>query len=291
MSDTDPTGELRHSQVSVGDSSLHVVEAGDTGAPPVLLVHGWPQTSYSWRNVMKAGGQEAHLLAVDLPGIGKSTGEATDGSKNAIATTLHRLVETLQLHDLTLVGHDAGAIVVYAYLRAFDLHRAVLMDAPVPGVDPWDELMRNPQVWHFAFHATPGLPEALVQGRQRQYFDFFFDNFARTPAAITQDARAAYADAYDSAAALTAGFNWYRTFGADAAANRESATGRPVDTPVLNLRADQPGADPAPFLHGLRNTGLTTVEQHVIPGAGHFLQEEAPEQIWSLIADFASLRN
>ena len=288
--DPDLPAGFRHSQIPVGGSSLHVVEAGDPAGPPVLLVHGWPQTWYSWRQVMTVGAGDAHLIALDLPGIGESSGEATNGSNQHLADTVHQLVDTMGLENLTLVGHDAGALVVYAYLRTYALHRAVLMDAPIPGVDPWDELMRNPQVWHFAFHAIPGLPERLVQHRQRDYFGFFFDNFSRNPAAITDDARTAYANAYASEEALTAGFSWYRTLAADASTNRGVDNQRAVATPVLNLRADQPGAAPAPFLDGLRRAGLRNVEQAVVTGAGHFLQEEAPDQVWQLIADFADLR-
>ena len=289
--DPDLPAGFRHRQITVGGSSLHVVEAGDPAAPPVLLVHGWPQTSYSWRHVMTAGASDAHLIALDLPGIGDSRGDPTDGSKQQLAATIHQLVDTMGLENLTLVGHDAGALVVYAYLRSYALHGAVLMDAPIPGVDPWDELMRNPQVWHFALHALPSLPERLVRGRQRDYFGFFFDNFSRDPAAVTDDARTAYANAYASDEALTAGFNWYRTLAADASTNREADNQQAVATPVLNLRADQPGADPAPFLDGLHRTGLSNVEQTVVTGAGHFLQEEAPDQVWQLIADFAGIRD
>ena len=88
---------------------------------------------------------------------------------------------------------------------------------------------------------------------------------------------------------MTAGFTWYRTLPGEASTNRETDRQRAVDTPVLNLRADQPGADPAPFLDGLRRAGLSNVEQNVVSGAGHFLQEEAPGQVWQLIADFAGL--
>ena len=108
------------------------METGYPAGPPVLLVHGWPQTWYSWRHVMKAAGHDARVLAIDLPGIGEPGGAATDGSKQQVAATIHRVVETLGLDNLTLVGHDAGALVVYAYLRSFDLHSAVLMDGPRP---------------------------------------------------------------------------------------------------------------------------------------------------------------
>ena len=112
MPHDDSPSPLRHRQVGVGASSLHVVEAGDPATPPVLLVHGWPQSSYAWRHVMAAGAQGAYLLAVDLPGTGGSTGEATDGSKQQIAALLHQLVEQLGPEDLTLVGHDSRPAVL-----------------------------------------------------------------------------------------------------------------------------------------------------------------------------------
>jgi len=177
----------------------------------------------------------------------------------------------------------------YPYLRSYPLRAAVLMDVPVPGVDPWDELMRNPHVWHFAFHATPGLPEQLIQGRQREYFDFFYNAFSRNPALITDEARSAYVDAYTSGEALTAGFSWYRTIPADAIANRQSSRETPTDTPVLLLLAEASGAMIETYADGYRHAGLAALEHAVISGVGHFIQEEAPNELWQQILNFARL--
>lgn len=267
---------------------MHLVEAGDPDGAPVLFLHGWPQDWHAWRQVMAAAPRGVRALAIDLPGTGGSTGDATDGSKAQIAALVHQLAGSLGLSDLTLAGHDAGAMVVYAYLRSFGLRRAVMMDAPAPGVDPWAQLAANPRLWHFAFHTVPGLPERLVQGRQRDYFDFFFNAFARTPAAITEEARAAYARAYASDAALSAGFSWYRTFPLDEAANQAAAQKGPARTPLLYLGADGPGGGSPAVLECFRAAGLTSVEQAAVPGAGHFLPEEAPGQVWQLISGFMS---
>jgi pimeloyl-ACP methyl ester carboxylesterase len=285
----DTATEFRHQQVQLDDSSLHVVEAGDLAAPPVLLLHGWPQSWRTWRDVMTIGSTTARMIAIDLPGVGGSTGDATDGSKRAIAEVVHGLIEAMQLEDLTLIGQDAGGVVAYSYLRTYDdIARVVIVNAAIPGIDPWDELLANPFVWHIAFHGTPQLPEQLVQGRQREYFDYFYDLLAPDPATITDEARAEYAEAYGTAEALTAGFNWYRAFGADARANRRSAD-HPPRTPLLFLHGEHEFGDLESYVAGLRSANVHDVTGAVIPGAGHFAQEDAPEQLWAAIATFAGL--
>lgn len=284
-----PADGFRHRQVAVGGSSLHVVEAGDPEAAPFLFLHGWPQSWRTWGPVMSLASRHARAVAIDLPGVGESTGDPTDGSKRQLAETVHQLAVELGLRDLTLVGHDAGGMVAYAYLREFrDLRRAVIMDTSIPGIDPWEEVLRNPYLWHFAMHAIPELPERLVQGHQREYFDYFFDVLSPDPARIPDRERSAAAEAYAGDAALAAGFGWYRAFPRDAADNRRASGGVEVTTPVLYLRGEREMGRIDDYLVGLRASGLVNVEPALVPGAGHFTQVEAPEETWHLIAAFAS---
>ena len=277
--------EFRSRQVSVDGSSLHVVEAGDPGAPPVLFVHGWPESWQAWQPVMTLAAPQARAIAIDLPGVGASTAVPTGGSKRKLADVIHRLAETLELDDLTLVGHDAGGMVAYAYLRAFpDLRRAVIMDVVIPGLDPWEQVLRNPYVWHFGMHAVPGLAEMLVQGHQREYFDYFYTAISANPDGITADLRAAHAAAYAGDEALTAGFEWYRAFAHDAEDNR--AGDPPTSTPLLYLRGDKEGGDIEVYLKSFVDAGVRRVESGIIPGSGHFAPEEAPEAVWREIASF-----
>jgi pimeloyl-ACP methyl ester carboxylesterase len=286
--DTDP--DFRHSQVAAGAHSLHVVEAGDPAAEPFLFLHGWPESWRSWASVLRLASGRVRAIAVDLPGIGGSAGSATDGSKTEIADAIHDLVVAMGLERPTLVGQDAGGMVVYPYLRRHrDLARAVIMSVVVPGVDPWDKVLSNPYIWHFAFHASPDLPEMLVEGRQRPYFDHFFDLMAKDPSRITDEVRQAHAEAYPTGTALTAGFDWYRMFRRDAEDNRRAAAeGPPVETPLLYARGEhETGVEE--YLDGLRRAGIVNVRGGVIAGAAHFGQEEAPEATWRLIAEFAGL--
>jgi pimeloyl-ACP methyl ester carboxylesterase len=281
----------RRRPVALRGARLQVVEAGDPQAPPFLFLHGWPEASPAWAQVMSHAAGQAHALAIDLPGVGASADVATDGSKSALAEVVHELIGTLGLADVTLVGHDIGGMVAYRYLRDYrDISRAVIMNVPVPGVEPWAEFVRLPALFHFALHAIPELPEALVQGRQEEYFDYFYSALSADSSRITPEARRSYAAAYATDDQLTAGFDWYRAFPRDVEDNRQAALGPPVATPVLYLRGERErGGDLAAFANGLRSAGLARVEAALIAGSGHFAPEEAPREVWRKIAAFAGL--
>jgi pimeloyl-ACP methyl ester carboxylesterase len=234
---------------------------------------------------MQLASRRIRAVALDLPGVGESTGEAIDGSKRHLARAVRHVIEELALEDVTLVGQDIGGMIAYAYLRQYDdLACGVIMDVVIPGLDPWEEVLRNPYIWHFALHAVPELPERLVQGRQADYFEFFYNAISADPSKITAEARAAYVQAYSSDEALTAGFNWYRAFAEDARHNkqlREQNTTR-----LLYLRGEHESGGIDAYVTGLRDAGLTHVEYATVTAAGHFTQEEAPHQTWELIADF-----
>jgi pimeloyl-ACP methyl ester carboxylesterase len=280
--------DLQHGEVAVGDAVIHTVAAGPMGAPALLLLHGWPESWVTWRELIPLAAQDHRVVAIDLPGIGRSSRGAAAASKAAIARTVHGLAATLNLTDLTLVGHDIGGMVTYAYLRMFpDLARAVIMDVPVPGVDPWEDFIRAPFLWHFALHAVPGLPEQLVTGREEPYFGYFYDLLAATPGAPSSAARREQAAAYAAPSALTAGFDWYRAFGEDVKDNQAAAAGPPTGTPLLYLRGSAERGGPiSTYIDGFRRAGLTGVRPAVIDGAGHFPHEEATAATWQAISDF-----
>ncbi len=286
-----PEDGFRHQQVTVGDADLHVVEAGDPGAPPFVFLHGWPESSRTWAQIMTLAAGSVRAIAIDLPGVGESAGAATDGSKRQIAGVVDQFLSVLGLTGVTLVGHDIGGMVTYAYLRAYQgIDRAVIMDVPLPGVAPWEEFVRSPFLFHFALHAVPDLPERLVQGRQEDYFGYFYDALSADPSKITADARRAQEAAYASDSALTASFNWYRAFPRDVEDSQRASAGPPVSTPLLYLRGERErGGDIGPYVQGLRDAGVTNVQSALVPGAGHFTQEEAPAETWRLIARFGGL--
>ncbi|GAA0740977.1 alpha/beta hydrolase [Dactylosporangium roseum] len=280
----------RHTRLAIADLSLHVVEAGDPLGRPYLFLHGWPESWRTWERVMDVADAGARMIAIDLPGIGESAGAVAGGSKLELAQVVHGLVRSLGLADLTLVGHDAGGMVAYSYLRRYgDVDRVVIMNTAIPGVEPWGDVLKNPYIWHFGLHAVPALPEMLVQGRQAEYFDYFYDVLSVDPARISPASRAAHAAAYRSDAALTAGFDLYRAFAQDARDNAAFAEAAPVDTPLLYLRGDGEGGDIATYARGFRDAGVRDVTTALLTDAGHFAQEEVPDQVWNLIQGFDAM--
>src|SRR5580704_5436902 len=278
---------IRTTRVPVGASSLHLVEAGDPDAPPFLFLHGWPESSRAWQPLMTVAAGRIRAIAVDLPGIGESAGVKTDGTKAQIAEVVHQVIEALELRDLTLVGHDVGGMVVHSYLRRYrNLTRAVIMNVVIPGLGPWEEVLRNPYIWHFAFHSVRDLPERLVAGRQADYFAFFYDYLTTSRTAIPAAAREAYSSAYASEEALRAGFDWYRAFPRDAEANREGAR---VAVPLLYVRGEKEGGRIEDYVKGFTDSGVEYVSSRLIPGVGHFPHEEAPLETWQALAEFAGI--
>jgi pimeloyl-ACP methyl ester carboxylesterase len=241
---------------------------------------------------MSALGERAHCLAIDLPGIGGSETPPASGDKRALAAYVHGLVDMLDLRGVTLVGHDVGAQIVYAYLHEYpnELAGAVLMNIVIPGVDPWSEVIRNPSIWHFAFHAIPELPETLVTGRQAAYFDYFYDVLSATHAGVSAQARQAYVAAYSRPEALRTGFGWYRAFSQDEKDNI-ARQGHRVDTPVLYMRGDHEYGDMERYAAGLRTAGLRNVTGRLIQGCGHFAPDEQPIEVATVIGEFAAHQN
>ncbi len=276
-----------HSHIAVRNGSLHVVEGGSAENPALLFLHGWPQSWRAFEKLMALASAHYHVLAVDLPGIGESRMERIPSTKRLIADCIHELVEDKRLRRLTLIGHDVGGQVTYAYLKRYanELAGAVIMNVVVPGLSPWEEVIRNPYIWHFAFHAIPNLPETLVSGKQGMYFDYFYGAIAAHPERITAEARQSYVEAYSAASALKAGFDWYRAFSQDAKENRESFDTL-VGTELLYLRGDRESGSIDRYVAGFREAGIKSVQSATIKECGHFAPDEQPEEVWATIKSF-----
>lgn len=124
----------------------------------MLFLHGWPQNWQSWRAVMRLAAPTRRAVALDLPGIGGSGGAPTDGSKRALAEVVRGVVDALGLDELTLVGHDIGGMVAYAYAREHAPARVVITDVALPGLDPWDAVLARPDLWRLRCTQCPGCP-------------------------------------------------------------------------------------------------------------------------------------
>ena len=269
---------IRRRTVESDGLALSVREAGSAARPAFVLLHGWPQTSRAFEPLMAALAEDFFVVAPDLPGVGDSRPAPPSGDKRALARHVRRVVGACEARSVLLVGHDAGGTIAFAALRENprDFVGVALLSTLVPGVPPWAEVIANPQLWHFAFHAVPELPETLIGGRERVYFDYFFDLFAHAPAAISEEARETYAAGYARPDALRAGFDWYRAFPEDARANARPAELR---TPLLYLRGEHDPGDLAEYVEGFRRAGFVHVIGDRVPGAGHFAPDEAPREL------------
>jgi len=257
--------------------------------PAVLFLHGWPESWATFEQIMRPLGQQAHVVAIDLPGVGASEVPPSANDKRTLAKYVHGLITRLELQNVTLVGHDAGGMIVYAYLHAYPetLQRAVIMNVVIPGIDPWSEVVANPYIWHFAFHSIAKLPETLVTGRQAAYFDYFYDQLSG-PAGVGKAARETAVQAYARAEALHTGFEWYRAFPQDEQDNLKDK-GTPVRTPVLYMRGECERGDIDRYLSGLRSGGLHNLQGRIIPNSGHFMSEEQPEALLDALRAFLEL--
>jgi len=255
---------------------LHYVTEGD-GPRTLVLLHGFPQTWWEWHGVIADFAEAGfRVVAPDYRGAGNSWKPAGGYDKRTMASDIQRLLrDHLRIEGkIVLAGHDIGLMVAYAYAQDYrdELSHLVLADAPLPGTGVFDRLRSDPRVWHFAFHGARDLPELLVQGRERQYLQFFFDARTTDPSATDIDV---YVDAYSAPGAMRAGFEVYRAFDQDARDNREALerNGR-LDAPVLALGGEI--STTGPLMEEMVREVATDVTGEIIPGTAHWLAEENP---------------
>lgn len=276
---------MTHERVEIEGLELSATVAGDRNNPALVLLHGWPQTSYAWRKVVEPLGRDSFVLAFDLPGVGDSRGLPRSAEKTVLADIVLSAAEKLGARDILIVGYDVGGMISYAAARDHceRIAGAVVMNTVIPGLDPWDKLLADPRVWHFAFHLIPGLPETLVDGRQRAYFDFFYDVMSRNKQLLTDDTRDVYARGYGTREALKAGFDWYRAMPKDAEHNRVPT---PIDLPLLYVRGDADGRTPEDYLPAMRQAGTRNASGAVFSNSGEYAPEEVPDELVRLLVDF-----
>ncbi len=190
---------------------LHYLTAGNGAS--LILIHGYAETSRMWKPIIPALAERFTVVAPYLPGIGDSSIPADGLDMTTAATRIHALVASLGLQNAEVVGHDIGLMVAYAYAAKFpaDVKKLVLMDAFLPGVDGWKDIYDHPGIWHFRFHGPT--PETLVLGRERIYFEHFWNDFAADKVySIPEADRQAYTKAYARPGRMRAGWAYFASF-------------------------------------------------------------------------------
>lgn len=277
-----PAG-FQRKDVALNRTTIHV-RVGGTG-PAVVLLHGYGDTGDMWAPLAMVLMRDHTVIAPDLRGMGLSA-VATDGfTKKNQAEDVAQLLDALHVPQADVVGHDIGNMVAFAFAEAHPERttRLVMMDAPVPGVGPWDEILKSPLLWHFRF-GGPDM-ERLVSGRERIYLDRFWNEFAAERGRFPEASRRHYAELYARPGRMHAGFLQFAAFDQDAADNRASLARGRLRMPVLAIGGDHSLG--ATMAHVMR-FAADDVRQVVIGGSGHWLMEEQPAATVAAIRGFLS---
>jgi len=260
--------------VSVNNVRLHYLTAGK--GTPVLLLHGYAQNSHMWRPLIPELAKTHTVIAPDLRGFGQSSKPPTGYNKKTMAQDIHALALSLGIKNAIVVGHDIGLMVAYAYAAQYpnEVDRIVLMDAFLPGVGDWTTVWLLRDLWHFHFYGET--PLKLVAGRERIYFEHFWNDFAADPKhSVSEADRRFYAASYAQPGAMRAGFEVFRSFEQDAKDFAEFAQTK-VSMPMLVLTGEKASGT---FLIEQARLVDSNVQGVVIRGSGHWLMDEAPGQV------------
>jgi pimeloyl-ACP methyl ester carboxylesterase len=255
---------------------------GGAGSPVVLL-HGFAETGHMWDPALPHLAPAHTVIVPDLRGAGGSSRPEDGYDKKTMAQDIHALLGSLGVDKATIVGHDIGLMVAYAYTAQYpaQTERVVLMDAFLPGIGNWKDMWLLRDLWHFHFYGE--VPLALVAGRERIYLEHFWNDFAADPQhSVPETDRERYATAYAQPGAMRAGFEWFRNFERDAADFARMAQPR-LRMPVRVIAGEKSGGS---FLIEQVRLVADDVDGTVIPGAGHWLLEEAPDRVLPVLLEY-----
>src|ERR1700692_4075492 len=258
--------------VEVQGVKLHYLTSGH-GAP-LLLLHGYAETSLMWRPLMPSLAERFTVIAPDLPGIGDSAIPADGLDMKAAAVRIHALMSSLGFRQAEVVGHDIGLMVAYAYAAMYpaETRKLVVMDGFLPGVAGGEAVYNNPGIWHFRFNGPT--PEALVRGRERIYFDYFWNDFAADKTHSLPDAdRATYVAAYSRPGRMRAGWAYFVSF-QQAAKDFAKLSQTKLTMPVLAIGGEKSLGDALAQQMKLVASDVTVV---VLKDTGHWILEERPK--------------
>jgi pimeloyl-ACP methyl ester carboxylesterase len=260
---------------------LHYLNAGH--GTPLILLHGYAETSLMWKPIIPVLAERFNVIAPDLPGIGDSDIPADGLDMKGAAIRIHDLAKSLGVQKAEVVGHDIGLMVAYAYAAQFptEVTKLVLMDAFLPGVAGWEAVYNNPNIWHFRFNGPT--PEALVQGRERTYFDYFWNDFAADKThSIPEADREAYAAAYARPGRMHAGWEYFVSF-LQAARDFSQLSQAMLTMPVLTIGGDKSLGEALGQQAKLVATDATVV---VLKDTGHWVLEERAKETTEALQAF-----
>jgi pimeloyl-ACP methyl ester carboxylesterase len=267
--------------VDVDGVKIHYMAAGS--GEPVILLHGYAQSSRMWGPAMARLAKRFTVIAPDLPGFGASSIPADGLDVKTAATRIHALAKSLHITKARVVGHDIGLMVAYAYAAMYqdEVEQLVVMDAFLPGVGAWEAIYHDPASWHFTFHGPT--PEALVKGRERTYFEHFWNDFAADPKhSVSQADRRRYTTEFSRPGRMRAGWAYFAAFPETARAFAELAKTK-LTMPVLSIAGEKASGN---ALGEQMKLVATNVRSIVVKGAGHWLIDERPDETLTALEQF-----
>jgi pimeloyl-ACP methyl ester carboxylesterase/quercetin dioxygenase-like cupin family protein len=270
-------------EIPANATTIHV-RVGGSG-PAVVLLHGFGDTGDMWAPLAAALAGDHTVIVPDLRSMGLSAVADHGFEKKNQAKDVADVLNTLGISRADVVGHYIGNMVAFAFAERYPERttKLVMMDAPVPGVGPWDDILKSPLLWHFRFGGRD--MERLVAGRERIYLDRFWNDFAADPAKFDEASRAHYADLYAKPGHMHAGFAQFAAFDQDVIDNKAAVARGRLQMPVLAIGGDHSLGSTMAYI---MRFAADNVHEVVIKDSGHWLMEEQPKATVAAIADFLS---
>ena len=265
----------------IDNVQLHYLTAGH--GPAVILLHGFAETSRMWRPLIPLLAEKFTVIAPDLPGIGDSSIPSDKIDMITAAERIHELALSLGVEKAGVVGHDIGLMVAYAYAAKFpaETEKLALMDAFLPGVSGWEPIYNSPNVWHFRFNGE--YPEKLVAGRERIYFEYFWNVFAADKNHSLPEAdRKAYAEAYSKSGRMRAAWAYFASW-PQLAKEFAQLSQTKLTMPVLSIGGEKSlGKELGEQAKLVADNPIVVV----LPNAGHWILEEKQKETTDALIKF-----
>jgi pimeloyl-ACP methyl ester carboxylesterase len=266
---------------TVDGVQLHYLAAGQ--GPAVLLLHGYAETSRMWRPIIPVLAEKFSVIAPDLPGIGDSSIPEGKIDMLTAAKQIHDLVRSMKIEKARVVGHDIGLMVAYAYAAQFptETEKLAVMDAFLPGVPGWEAIYNAPNVWHFRFNGE--YPEMLVKGRERTYFEYFWNVLAADKTrSIPETDRKAYTEAYARPGRMRAAWAYFASW-PQLAKDFAQLSQTKLTMPVLSIGGEKSLGKELVEQMKLVATDVTPI---VLKDTGHWILEERPKETTDALVRF-----
>ena len=271
-----------HSQRIATNGTTLYVRTGGSG-PPVVLLHGYGETGDMWSELAAKLAPHYTVIVPDLRGMGYSARPSDGYDKKTQGHDIAGVLDALKAGKVDLVTHDIGNMVGYAFAAEYPdrVSHFILIDAPLPGVGPWEDIIKNHALWHFSFWGPDA--ERLVKGRERIYLDRLWNQFSADPKKFPAASRAHYARIYARPGAMHAGFEQFKAFDQDAVDNKAFVAAGKLNMPVLALGGEKSFG---PMMAVVMRAAATNVEEGIVPHSGHWVMEENPAATIALVTSF-----